>query len=247
LRNTASSPAVTADRDDMLTGAELQIILLSLKVAATAMAAALPLAFFVAWALARWRFRGRSLLQAITTLPLVLPPVVTGYVLLVSFGANGPLGWLSREVLGLEFAFRWTGAALAAAVMAFPLLVRPIRLSLEAIDPGLEEAAKTLGAGRLRVLATVVLPLSLPGILAGVILGFAKALGEFGATITFVSNIPGQTQTLSLAIYSFLQSPTGDMAALRLIGISVLLAIGAIVASEWVSSRLAAGGASSRD
>ncbi|WP_370318638.1 molybdate ABC transporter permease subunit [Oricola sp.] len=222
----------------MLTGGELAIIALSLKVATVAMVAALPFAFLVAWALARWRFRGRGLLQAVTTLPLVLPPVVTGYALLVWFGANGPLGWLLREMTGLEFAFRWTGAALAAAVMGFPLLVRPIRLSLEAIDPGLEEAAKTLGAGRLRILVTIVLPLAFPGILAGIILGFAKALGEFGATITFVSNIPGQTQTLSLAIYSLLQSPSGDAAALRLIGFSVFLAVGAILASEWVAARL---------
>lgn len=226
----------------MLTGGEIAIIILSLKVAAAAMIVALPLAFFVAWALARWRFRGRALLQAVTTLPLVLPPVVTGYALLVAFGANGPLGWLFRETIGLEFAFRWTGAALAAGLMGFPLLVRPIRLSLEAIDPGLEEAAETLGASRLRVFATVVLPLAFPGVLAGIILGFAKALGEFGATITFVSNIPGQTQTLSLAIYSLLQSPSGDVAALRLIGVSVAIAIGAILVSEWVSARLAPAG-----
>ncbi|MCI5074741.1 molybdate ABC transporter permease subunit [Oricola sp.] len=228
----------------MTGGGELAIIILSLKVAATAMVVTLPFAFFVAYALARWRFRGRGLLQAVTTLPLVLPPVVTGYALLVLFGANGPLGWLFRETIGLEFAFRWTGAALAASVMAFPLLVRPIRLSLEAIDPGLEEAAETLGASRLRILATVTLPLALPGVLAGVILGFAKALGEFGATITFVSNIPGQTRTLSLAIYSFLQSPTGDAAALRLIGFSVFLAIVAIIGSEWIATRLSRNGKS---
>jgi molybdate transport system permease protein len=222
----------------MLTAAELEIIALSLKVAASAMLAALPLAFFVAYALARWRFPGRGLVQALVTLPLVLPPVVTGYALLVWFGANGALGAPLRELFGLEFAFRWTGAALAAAVMAFPLLVRPIRLSLEAIDPGLEEAAETLGAGRLRVLLTVTLPLTLPGILAGGILGFAKALGEFGATITFVSKIPGQTQTLSLAIYSFLQSPAGDASAIRLIVFSVVLAIGSILLSEWVAARL---------
>jgi molybdate transport system permease protein len=222
----------------MLSAAELAIVALSLKVAATAMATALPLAFLVAYALARWRFPGRGLLQALITLPLVLPPVVTGYALLVWFGANGAPGTILRELFGLEFAFRWTGAALAAAVMAFPLLVRPIRLSLEAVDPGLEEAAETLGAGRLRILATVTLPLTLPGILAGGILGFAKALGEFGATITFVSNIPGQTQTLSLAIYSFLQSPAGDASALRLIAFSVILAIGSILLSEWVAARL---------
>lgn len=222
----------------MLTGTEAQIVILSLKVAATAIVVALPLAFLVAWLLARRRFPGHGLLQALVTLPLVLPPVVTGYALLVWFGAGGAVGTFLRETVGLDLAFRWTGAALAAAVMAFPLLVRPIRLSLESIDSGLEEAAETLGAGRLRILATVTLPLTLPGILAGGILGFAKALGEFGATITFVSNIPGQTQTLSLAIYSLLQSPAGDAPALRLIAISVVLAIGAIVLSEWVAARL---------
>jgi molybdate transport system permease protein len=224
----------------VLSAHELAIIGLSLKVAAAAMAVALPLAFLVAYALARWRFPGRGLLQAITTLPLVLPPVVTGYALLIWFGANGTLGAFLRETAGIEFAFRWTGAALAAAVMAFPLLVRPIRLSLEAIDPGLEQAAETLGAGRLRILATIVIPLALPGILAGGILGFAKALGEFGATITFVSNIPGETQTLSLAIYSLLQSPAGDNPALRLIVISVALAIISVLLSEWISARLPA-------
>jgi molybdate transport system permease protein len=222
----------------MPTTQELAIIALSLKVAATAMLFALPLAFFVAYALARWRFPGRGLLQAVTTLPLVLPPVVTGYALLVWFGGNGALGTALRETIGLDFSFRWTGAALAAGVMAFPLLVRPIRLSLEAIDHGLEEAAETLGASRLRILLTVMVPLALPGILAGGILGFAKALGEFGATITFVSNIPGETRTLSLAIYSLLQSPAGDAAALRLISISVVLAIGSVLLSEWIATRL---------
>jgi molybdate transport system permease protein len=222
----------------MLTAEEWSIIALALKVAGMAMLFALPLAFLVAYALARWRFPGRGLLQAMTTLPLVLPPVVTGYVLLLWFGANGVMGAFFREVFGLEFAFRWTGAALAAAVMAFPLLVRPIRLSLEAIDTGLEEAAETLGAGRFRILATITVPLALPGILAGVILGFAKALGEFGATITFVSNIPGETRTLSLAIYSLLQSPSGDAAALRLILFSVALAIVSVVLSEWIATRM---------
>ncbi|WP_421857154.1 molybdate ABC transporter permease subunit [Oricola sp.] len=231
----------------MLTGTEIAIITLSLKVAAVAMAAALPIAFVVAYALARWRFAGRGLLQALVTLPLVLPPVVTGYALLVWFGANGTLGAFLRDWFGLEFAFRWTGAALAAGVMAFPLLVRPIRLSLEAIDPGLEEAAETLGASRLRILATVTIPLAFPGLLAGAILGFAKALGEFGATITFVSNIPGETRTLSLAIYSLLQSPEGDSAALRLIAFSVVLAIAAVVVSEWVATRLPAAGGRRHD
>ncbi|TCD11379.1 molybdate ABC transporter permease subunit [Oricola cellulosilytica] len=226
----------------MLTTEELTIIGLSLKVAAAAMAVALPVAFFTAYALANWRFPGRGLLQAVTTLPLVLPPVVTGYILLIWFGANGSAGAFLRDTIGLEFAFRWTGAALAAGVMAFPLLVRPMRLSLEAIDRGLEEAAETLGAGRLRILVTIVVPLAMPGILAGGILGFAKALGEFGATITFVSNIPGETRTLSLAIYSLLQSPSGDAAALRLISFSVVLALGSVLLSEWISARLPANG-----
>lgn len=218
--------------------AELQIILLSAKVALAAIVFSLPLAFATAWILARKTFPGKALFQAIVTLPLVIPPVATGFALLLLFGTKGPLGRFLETTFGLVFAFRWTGAALAAGVMAFPLLVRPIRLSLEAVDRKLEGAAATLGASRIAVFLTVTLPLTLPGVLAGAVLGFAKALGEFGATITFVSNIPGETQTLSLAIYSLLQSPTGDAAALRLIGLSVLLAVGAVLVSEWMSRRL---------
>lgn len=221
-----------------MTEAEAAIVVLSAKVALAAILFALVPAFAVAWLLARGRFAGKSLLQALVTLPLVLPPVATGYGLLLLFGGQGPLGRLIETTFGLTFAFRWTGAALAAGVMAFPLLVRPIRLSLEAVDRGLEEAAATLGASRIVVFLTVTLPLALPGLIAGAVLGFAKALGEFGATITFVSNIPGQTQTLSLAIYALLQSPAGDAAALRLILISILLALGAVLLSEWVARRL---------
>ncbi len=214
------------------------IIFLSVRVALTAVIFALPFAFGVAWLLARYTFPGKGLLQALVTLPLVLPPVVTGYILLLWFGTNGPVGSFLLHTFGFEFAFRWTGAALAAAVMAFPLLVRPIRLSLETIDRGLEEAAETLGASRLMVFATVTFPLALPGILAGAILAFAKALGEFGATITFVSNIPGETQTLSLAVYSLLQSPDGDRMVMVLIAAAITLAVAAVLCSEWLSGRL---------
>ncbi|WP_034657990.1 molybdate ABC transporter permease subunit [Chelativorans sp. J32] len=226
--------------------AEVEILLLSAKVALAAMAFSIVPAFVVAWLLARGRFSGKSLLQAVVTLPLVLPPVVTGYGLLVLFGSRGPLGRLLEEMFGVSFAFRWSGAALAAGVMAFPLLVRPIRLSLESVDRGLEEAASTLGAWSPVVFLTVTLPLALPGLLAGLVLGFAKALGEFGATITFVSNIPGQTQTLSLAIYALMQSPEGDAAALRLIGLSIILAIGAVILSEWIAKRLQKRGGNGR-
>ena len=219
---------------------EWAIVLLSLRVALVAILVALPFAFIIAWILARFSFWGKSLLQALITMPLVIPPVVTGYLLLVWFGARGTLGGFFNDVFGLTFSFRWTGAALAVAV-AFPLLVRPMRLSIESLDRGLEEAARSLGAGRIVVFFTVTLPLLLPGILAGAVLGFAKALGEFGATITFVSNIPGETQTLSLAIYSLLQSPAGDAAALRLILVSVVISIVAVVASEWLQRRLSGG------
>ncbi|MGH6762438.1 MAG: molybdate ABC transporter permease subunit [Phyllobacterium sp.] len=221
--------------------AEWAIILLSLRIALVAILFSLPVAFAVAWVLARYEFWGKSLLQALVTMPLVLPPVVTGYLLLVWFGARGTFGSYLNEWFGFTFAFRWTGAALAAGVMAFPLLVRPIRLSIEMIDRGLEEAARTLGAGRIMTFLTVTLPLLLPGVLAGGVLAFAKALGEFGATITFVSNIPGETQTLSLAIYSLLQSPTGDAAALQLIIVSALISIVAVVFSEWLQRALSGG------
>jgi molybdate transport system permease protein len=219
--------------------AEAIVVALSLRVAVVAIVFSLVPAFAAAWLLARGRFRGKSLLQALITLPLVLPPVVTGYGLLLLFGTKGPLGSLLENSFGVVFAFRWTGAALAAAVMAFPLMVRPIQLSIEAADPGLEDAARTLGASRVMTFLTVLLPLALPGVLAGAILAFARAIGEFGATITFVANIPGQTQTMSLAIYSLLQSPTGDAAALRLILFSIALSVLAIIASEWFARRLA--------
>jgi len=216
-----------------------QIVSLSLRVAGIAIIVALPVAFIVAWILARFNFPGKSLAQAIVTMPLVLPPVVTGYLLLILFGARGALGAPLQEWFGLSFSFRWTGAALAAGVMAFPLLVRPIRLSIEGLDRGLEEAARTLGASRFTAFFTVILPPLLPGVLAGAVLGFAKALGEFGATITFVSNIPGETQTLSLAIYALMQTPSGDAEAFRLIAISAAISIVAVVLSEWLQRRLA--------
>jgi molybdate transport system permease protein len=222
-----------------LNEAEATVVILSAKVASVAIVFGLVPGFAVAWLLARGRFRGKSLLQAIITLPLVLPPVVTGYGLLLLFGTKGPLGSLLENTFGIVFAFRWTGAALAAAVMAFPLMVRPIQLSIEAADPGLEDAARTLGASRVMTFLTVLLPLALPGVIAGAILAFARAIGEFGATITFVANIPGRTQTMSLAIYSLLQSPTGDAAALRLILFSIALSVLAIIASEWFARRLA--------
>ena len=217
---------------------EWQAVALSLKVAFWAMALSLPLGIFTAYALARWHFPGKALLNGLVHLPLILPPVVTGYILLVVFGINGPLGALLSQ-LGITLAFRWTGAVLAAAIMAFPLMVRAIRLSIEAVDPKLEQAAATLGASRLWVFATITLPLIVPGIIAGAVLAFAKAMGEFGATITFVSNIPGQTQTVPSAIYAFLQAPGGEPAALRLVVVSVVVAMGALLASEWLARRAA--------
>ncbi|MEM6463751.1 MAG: molybdate ABC transporter permease subunit [Pseudomonadota bacterium] len=221
----------------MVEGEITGIVLLSLKVAAVSMVFAVPMAFAIAYVLGRFEFYGKGLLQALVTLPLVMPPVVTGYLLLVAFGPNGPLGRLFGA-FGVDFAFHWEGAALAAGVMAFPLLVRPMRLAVEAMDRGLEEAAATLGASGLTRFVTITLPLVLPGVIAGAVLGFAKALGEFGATITFVSNIPGETQTLSLAIYSLLQSPAGDRAAMMLIGVSAFLAIGSVLLSEWIGRRI---------
>lgn len=219
---------------DWLTPEAWQAVRLSVRVSLWAVAVSLPLGIFVAYALARWRFPGHGLLNGLVHLPLVLPPVVTGYLLLLTFGRRGVVGqWL--EGIGIVLAFRWTGAALAAAVMAFPLMVRAIRLSIEAVDPRLEQAASTLGAPRPWVFLTVTLPLILPGILAGAILAFAKAMGEFGATITFVSNIPGQTQTLPSAIYAFLQVPGGEAAAARLVLIAIAIAMGALFLSEWLS------------
>lgn len=215
-----------------------QAVALSLKVAFWATLFSLPVAIAVAYVLARKTFWGKQLLNGFVHLPLILPPVVTGYLLLVTFGRRAPVGAWLEESFGLVIAFRWTGAALAAAVMAFPLVVRAIRLSIEAVDPKLEEAAATLGASRWRVFATVTLPLILPGVLTGLVLGFAKAMGEFGATITFVSNIPGQTQTLPSAIYAFLQVPGGEAQVARLVGVSVLIAMGALVLSEVFARRI---------
>ena len=216
---------------------EWTAILLSLRVATVATLVATPIAVAIAWLLARREFWGKALLDAAIHLPLVLPPVVTGYLLLLTFGRRGAVGAWLAEHLGLVFAFRWTGAALACGSMSFPLLVRPIRLSIEAVDRRLEQAAATLGAAPWQVFLTVTLPLALSGVLAGMVLGFAKALGEFGATITFVSNIPGETQTISSAIYALIQTPDGDAAALRLVVVSVLLAMAALIASEWFARR----------
>ncbi|MEO6946577.1 MAG: molybdate ABC transporter permease subunit [Nitrobacter sp.] len=215
-----------------ITPDEWTAIELSLRIAVVATLVSTPLGIAVAWLLARRNFWGKALLDAVIHLPLVLPPVVTGYLLLLNFGRRGPIGEFLDKYFGLVFSFRWTGAALACGMMSFPLLVRPMRLSIEAIDRRLEQAAGTLGAAPWQVFLTITLPLALPGILAGMIMGFAKALGEFGATITFVSNIPGETQTISSAIYSLIQTPFGDTAALRLVIISAALAIGALVASE---------------
>jgi molybdate transport system permease protein len=223
-----------------LTPEEWQAVALSLRVSTWATVVSLPIGIFVAYALARWTFPGRQLLNGLVHLPLILPPVVTGYLLLLTFGRRGVVGEFLDEWFGIVFAFRWTGAALAAGVMAFPLMVRAIRLSIEAVDPKLEQAAGTLGASRLWVFLTVTLPLILPGIIAGSILAFAKAMGEFGATITFVSNIPGQTQTLPSAIYSFLQVPGGEGPAMRLVLISIAVAMSALFLSEFVARRVAA-------
>jgi molybdate transport system permease protein len=211
---------------------EQQIIGLSLKVAATATLFSLPPGVALAWLLSRYSFPGKALLSGLTYLPLILPPVVTGYALLLLFGRSGPLGRL-LEPIGIVFAFNWTGAALAAAVMGFPLLVRAVRLSFDMVDPRIENAAETLGARPFIRFLTITLPLALPGVAAGTVLAFAKALGEFGATITFVASIPGETRTLPLAIYSLTQVPGGEAAVLRLVLISVGVSIGALVLSEW--------------
>jgi molybdate transport system permease protein len=218
-----------------LTAEEWTALVLSLKVSLVAMLASLPFGIAIAYVLARGRFWGKALLDAVVHLPLVMPPVVTGYLLLIWFGRQGPLGRFFDAAFGLVFAFRWTGAALAAAVMGFPLMVRAIRLSLEAVDRRLEDAAGTLGANRAWTFVLVTLPLSLPGIVAGMILSFARAMGEFGATITFVSNIPGETQTLPTAIYSLTQVPGGDAGALRLTLISIVVAFFALLMSDWFS------------
>ena len=220
-----------------LTAAEWAILSLSLKVSLVAMVGVLPVAYGLAWLLARRRFPGRMLLDAAVHLPLVLPPVVTGWLLLLLFGRHGPVGSWLENTFGITLMFRWTGAALAAAVMALPLVVRAMRLSIEAVDRRLVQAARTLGAGRWRAFATITLPLSLPGILAGAVLGFARSIGEFGATITFVSNIPGETRTLPLAIYSSLQVPGTDWEVARLSILAVLLSLGALLLSEWLVRR----------
>jgi len=219
--------------------AEWQAVRLSVQVALVATLASLPFGILAAFALARWDFPGKALLNGLVHLPLILPPVVTGYLLLLAFGRRGPVGAWLEGWFGLVLAFRWTGAALAAAVMAFPLMVRAIRLAIEAVDPRLEQAAATLGARPVWVFATVTLPLILPGIIAGAILAFAKAMGEFGATITFVSNIPGQTQTIPSAIYALLQVPGGESRAGRLVVVSVVVAMGALLLSEWIARRAA--------
>lgn len=223
----------------MLSAEETSIILLSLKVAAASVIFSLPLALAAALLLARAQFRGKTLVDALIHLPLVLPPVVIGYALLVGFGRQGPLGSWLHEWFGITFVFTFRGAVLAAAVMALPLMVRAVRQALEAVDRGLEDAARTLGASRLDALASVTLPLAAPGLLSGAVLGFAASLGEFGATITFVSNVPGQTQTLPLAIYSALQSADGGAAAARLVGISIVLALAALALAQWGHRRLA--------
>ncbi|MDU8911233.1 molybdate ABC transporter permease subunit [Aestuariicoccus sp. MJ-SS9] len=219
---------------------EWQAVALSLKVAFWATVLSLPVGLATALALARGRFWGRQLLNGVVHLPLILPPVVTGYLLLLTFGLQGPVGGFLDRVFGVTLAFRWTGAALAAAIMAFPLMVRAMRLAIEAVDPKLEEAASTLGASRLTVFRTVTLPLIAPGVLAGAVLAFAKAMGEFGATITFVSNIPGETRTIPSAIYAFLQVPGGESAAFRLVLLSVAVAMAALFMSEWLARRIAA-------
>jgi molybdate transport system permease protein len=220
-----------------LTPQEWTAVALSLRVAVVSTLVALPFGIAIAHLLARKRFWGKPVLDAIVLLPLVLPPVVTGYILLITFGRRAPVGAFLADHLGLVFSFRWTGAALAAGVMAFPLMVRAIRLSIEAVDRRLEDAAATLGANRFWIFATITLPLTLPGIIAGMMLAFARALGEFGATITFVSNIPGETQTISAAIYTLTQVPGGDAAALRLAGVAICISFAALLAAEFFARR----------
>ncbi|RJG50422.1 molybdate ABC transporter permease subunit [Motilimonas pumila] len=221
----------------MLTDYEWQALALSLKVSSVAVAASLPVGILVAWVLAKKEFWGKSLLNSVVHLPLVLPPVVTGYLLLLLFSRNGMLGQPLQQWFGLSFAFSWQGAALAAAVVAFPLMVRAIRQAFENVDPKLEQAARTLGASPFKVFYTISLPLVYPGILAGMVLAFARSLGEFGATITFVSNIPEQTQTLPLAMFSFIETPGAESEAARLCIIAIVLSITALLASEWLLRR----------
>ncbi len=227
------------DWSNWLGPAEWEAVALSVRVSFWATLASLPLGILVAYALARWEFWGKQLLNGIVHLPLILPPVVTGYLLLISFGRRGAIGQFLDQWFGIVLSFRWTGAALAAAIMAFPLMVRAIRMAIEAVDPKLEAAASTLGASKPWVFVTITLPLILPGIIAGTILAFAKAIGEFGATITFVSNIPGQTQTIPSAIYAFLQAPGGQDSATRLVIVAVIIAMSALLLSEVVARRVA--------
>jgi len=220
-----------------LSPADWTAVELSLRIAIVATACALPFGLAIGWLLARKQFWGKTLLNGLVFLPLVLPPVVTGYLLLIWFGRRGPIGEFLYNTFGIVLSFRWTGAALSCGVMGFPLMVRPIRLALETVDKKLEDAAATLGANRFLVFLTITLPLALPGVIAGALLCFARALGEFGATITFVSNIPGETQTISAAIYTLTQVPGGDAAAGRLVMVAIALALAALIASEWVARR----------
>jgi molybdate transport system permease protein len=219
---------------------EWTAVALSLRIALVSTVVALPFGIAIAFVLARKSFWGKSLVDAVVHLPLVLPPVVTGYLLLITFGRKAPVGAFLEDHFGIVFSFRWTGAALACGIMAFPLMVRAIRLSIEAIDRRLEDAAETLGANPAWVFITVTLPLALPGVIAGMMLAFARALGEFGATITFVSNIPGETQTISAAIYTLTQVPGGDSAALSLVIVSIIISLAALIASEWFARRASA-------
>ena len=230
---------MAADGTNWLGPTEWAAVELSIRVSFWATLASLPPGILVAYALARWRFPGRQVLNGLVHLPLILPPVVTGYLLLITFGRRGAVGQILDQWFGIVLSFRWTGAAVAAAVMAFPLMVRTIRLAIEAVDPKLEAAAGTLGASRPWVFVTVTLPLILPGIVAGAILAFAKAMGEFGATITFVSNIPGQTQTIPSAIHALLQVPGGQEAATRLVIVAIVIAMAALLLSEVVGRRVA--------
>jgi molybdate transport system permease protein len=223
---------------EALTPAEWEAIHLSIRIATVAMVGSLPFGIAVAYLLARGRFPGRTLVDGIVHLPLVMPPVVTGYLLLLLLGRRGPIGRFLEETFGIVLAFRWTGAAVACAIMGFPLMVRAMRLSLEAIDRRLESAASTLGASRIAVFTTITLPLMLPGILAGMVLSFARALGEFGATITFVGNIPGETQTIPTAIYTYTQVPGGDLGALRLTAISIVISLAALIISDVMARRM---------
>jgi len=222
-----------------LTPEEWTAVALSLRISVVATACALPFGIAIGWLLARKEFWGKALLDGLVHLPLVLPPVVTGYLLLISFGRRGPIGMFLYDWFGIVLSFRWTGAALSCGIMGFPLMIRPIRLALQAIDRRLEDAAATLGANAFMVFLTITLPLALPGIIAGVVLCFARALGEFGATITFVSNIPGETQTISAAIYTLTQVPGGDAAAGRLVVITIVLSFASLLAAEWLGRRAA--------